>query len=238
VEIGLALAVGAAAFVLAGVPAPPRSHLPAVLFGVLLLAAVLAVTRVAGILYELPVGVVTILAFDWYFLPPLRALDAGTVLVLGLFLVMAVTVGAFATLAVRRPAGSEQARGVLAEEQAALRRAATLVARQPSPAEVFSAVTEEAGKLLHLDNAPLGVYEHDETATVVRPGACGARRSRSAGECRWKGTTSSSACPARNGRPVSTTTATPGVQSPGTPSPWGFAWRSGLRFWPGDGCGV
>ena len=46
-------------------------------FGLLLLAAVLAVARFAGILYGLPVGVVTILAFDWYFLPPLRALDAG-----------------------------------------------------------------------------------------------------------------------------------------------------------------
>lgn len=49
-------------------------------------------------------------------------------LVLGLFLVMAVIGGAFATPAVRRVAGSEQVRGVLAEEQAALRRAATLVA--------------------------------------------------------------------------------------------------------------
>ena len=59
---------------------------------------------------------------------------------------VAVIVGAFATQAVRRAAGSEQARGVLAEEQAALRRVATLVACQPSPAEVFAAVTEEAGK--------------------------------------------------------------------------------------------
>jgi hypothetical protein len=69
-----------------------------------------------------------------------------------------------------RPAGaamSEQARGVLADEQAALRRVATLVARQPSPAEVFAAVTEEAGKLPALDNAHLIVYERDETATVV-----------------------------------------------------------------------
>ena len=44
---------------------------------------------------------------------------------------------------------------------------ATLVARQPSPAEVFAAVTEETGKLLHLDSAHLMVYERDQTATVV-----------------------------------------------------------------------
>ena len=95
--------------------APPRDRTcPTALFGILLLLAVLAVARFAGILYALPVGVATILAFDWYFLPPLRNLDGATVLVLGLFLAMAVIVGAFATQAGRRAAGSEQARGVLA----------------------------------------------------------------------------------------------------------------------------
>ena len=54
-------------------------------------------------------GLVIILAFDWYFLPPLRKLDAATVLVLGLFLVMAVIVGAFAARAGSRAAGSEEA---------------------------------------------------------------------------------------------------------------------------------
>ena len=59
------------------------------------------------------------------------------------------------------------ARGLSADELAALHRVATLVARQPSQGEVFAAVTEEAGKLLHLDSAHLVVYEPDETATVV-----------------------------------------------------------------------
>jgi signal transduction histidine kinase len=168
VEIVLAVVVGVVAFVLAAVVSTAaRSHVPAVLFGLLLLLAVLAVARFAGILYALPVGVVTIEAFDWYFLPPLRALDGATVLVLGLFLAMAVTVGAVATQAGRRAARSEQARGVLADEQAALRRVATLVARQPSPAAVFAAVTEEAARLLQLDSAHLIVYERDQTATVI-----------------------------------------------------------------------
>jgi signal transduction histidine kinase/putative methionine-R-sulfoxide reductase with GAF domain len=168
VEIVLAVLVGVAAFVVAAVVSTAaRSHVPAVLLGLPLLLAVLAVARFAGILYALPVGVVTIEAFDWYFLPPLRNLDGATVLVLGLFLAMAVIVGAVATQAGRRAAGSEQARGVLAGEQAALRRVATLVAAQPSPAEVFAAVTEEAARLLSLDNAHLIVYEQDQTATVV-----------------------------------------------------------------------
>ncbi|MCW2908642.1 MAG: sensor kinase [Actinomycetia bacterium] len=168
VEIVQAVVAGVAAFVAAAaVSTAARSHVPAVLLGLLLLLAVLAVARFAGILYALPVGVVIIEAFDWYFLPPLRALDAATVLVLGLFLGMAIIVGVVATQAGRRAAGSEQARSVLADEQTALRRVATLVARQPSSAEVFAAVTEEAGKLLDLDSAHLVVYEPDETARVV-----------------------------------------------------------------------
>ncbi len=39
-------------------------------------------------------------------------------------------------------------RAGLAEEQAALRRVATLVAEQPPPQEVFTAVTEAVGPLL------------------------------------------------------------------------------------------
>ena len=84
---------------------------------------------------------------------------------------LAVVAGvAVATQAGRRAARSEQARGVLADEQAALWRVATLVARQPSPAEVFAAVTEETARtarLLHLDSAHLVAYGRDQTATVV-----------------------------------------------------------------------
>jgi signal transduction histidine kinase len=55
----------------------------------------------------------------------------------------------------------------LAEEQAALRRVATLVARGASPDEVFAAVVEEAGKLLPVNHADLGRYEPDGTVTFV-----------------------------------------------------------------------
>ena len=171
IEIVLAVVVGVAAFIAAAVVSTvARSHVPAVLLGLFFLLVVLAVARFAGILYALPVGAVTIEAFDWYFLPPLRNLDAATVFVLALFLAVSIIVGGFATQAGRRAAGSEQARGVLAEEQAALRRVATLVARQPSPAEVFAAVTEETARtarLLRIDSAHLIVYERDQAATVV-----------------------------------------------------------------------
>jgi PAS domain S-box-containing protein len=55
----------------------------------------------------------------------------------------------------------------LAEEQAALRRVATLVAREASPADVFAAVAEEVGRLLRVDHTALVRYESDATATLV-----------------------------------------------------------------------
>ncbi|HEX6448515.1 MAG TPA: GAF domain-containing protein [Trebonia sp.] len=53
-----------------------------------------------------------------------------------------------------------------AEEQAALRRVATLVARAAPPEQVFAAVTEEAGRLLATDVAILGRYAPDGTEAV------------------------------------------------------------------------
>ena len=55
----------------------------------------------------------------------------------------------------------------LAEEQAALRRVATLVARGVRPQEVFAAVAEEAGRLLPAGYAHLARYESDRTLTTV-----------------------------------------------------------------------
>ncbi|HEY4408382.1 MAG TPA: histidine kinase, partial [Acidimicrobiia bacterium] len=54
-----------------------------------------------------------------------------------------------------------------AEEQAALRRVATLVARAAPPEEVFGAVSAEAGQLLEVDFTVLSRYDADGTVTVV-----------------------------------------------------------------------
>ena len=55
----------------------------------------------------------------------------------------------------------------LAEEQAALRRVATLVAGETSAAEVFAAVAEEVGRLLRVEDTTIFRYEDDWSATVV-----------------------------------------------------------------------
>ena len=58
---------------------------------------------------------------------------------------------------------------VLAQEQAALRRVATLVARGVAPEEVFAAVTEEVGRLVPVEYAHLGRYESDGTTMTGVP---------------------------------------------------------------------
>jgi len=63
---------------------------------------------------------------------------------------------------------ADQARlGQLAEEQAALRRVATLVARGAAPEEVFTAVAGEVGQLFPVDQAALCRYEPDGALTFV-----------------------------------------------------------------------
>jgi signal transduction histidine kinase len=60
----------------------------------------------------------------------------------------------------------------LAEEQAALRRVATLVARGASPATVFDAVAAEMGALLQADGGvTMCRYEDDELTIVAHRGA-------------------------------------------------------------------
>ena len=55
----------------------------------------------------------------------------------------------------------------LAEEQAALRRVATLVARGTRPDEVFAAVANEVTRLLSADVANVIRYESDDTVTLM-----------------------------------------------------------------------
>jgi signal transduction histidine kinase len=61
----------------------------------------------------------------------------------------------------------EPAVRLLLEEQAALRRVATLVAVTAEPARVFLTVTEEVGRLLHAETANMVRYNHDGTAYVI-----------------------------------------------------------------------
>ncbi|MEY2477695.1 MAG: hypothetical protein QOG87_3010 [Actinomycetota bacterium] len=89
------------------------------------------------------------------------------------FVGIALLVGTAASVALTRrvhrqtfgfePAGLR----LLLEQQAALRRVATLVARGEAPTGVFDAVAAEVSKLLRAQSTNLFRYETDGTATVV-----------------------------------------------------------------------
>jgi signal transduction histidine kinase len=55
----------------------------------------------------------------------------------------------------------------LANEQAALRRVATLVAQERPPADVFTAVAEEVARVLRIEATMIYRYDADRTITVV-----------------------------------------------------------------------
>ncbi len=72
--------------------------------------------------------------------------------------------------AYRRREEAEESRDehrVLADQQAALRRIATLVARAVAPYEVFSAVSEELARCLGVTHASLVRYEADGSAVLL-----------------------------------------------------------------------
>ena len=71
------------------------------------------------------------------------------------------------TRAARRLAATEEAQRALADEQAALRRVATLVASEAAPSRVFEQVTEEVGRLLGLPGASVMQFDGGRVARVV-----------------------------------------------------------------------
>ena len=78
-------------------------------------------------------------------------------------------IAAFTELAATAIANAEsrEALAELADEQAALRRVATLVAQGTSPQDLFEAVAEEVGRLLPVESATMGRFESDDSVTTV-----------------------------------------------------------------------
>jgi PAS domain S-box-containing protein len=64
-------------------------------------------------------------------------------------------------------AASEARARALADEQAALRRVATLVAQRPSPDELFSAVAHEVAGIIEIPVVGVNRYEADGTFTIL-----------------------------------------------------------------------
>ena len=128
----------------------------------------------------------------------------------------------------------------LAEEQAALRRVATLVAKEASPAEVFAKVAEEVANLLGEVECALLRDEGDGTASTVA--ALGRRdvgplpgRHAPTGAT---ATASLRSCFAKDGRAGSTITPPSASPQPSGPVSTGSARRSVIRSWSVEASGA
>ena len=126
-----------------------------------------------------------------------------------------------------------------AEEQGALRRVATLVARAAPPEEVFAAVAAEAGQVLGADVTGISRYDQDGMAVAVGGWANTATPfpSLSVPGCASAGGTCCRWCSRRTGRRASTTLPTPQVRLP-LPARRASARWSARRSPSRAGCGA
>jgi signal transduction histidine kinase len=154
-----------------------RTNLPSQTL--LYLLAVVVVALVGGLLPALAAAVAAAVLLDHYFIPPLddfAVADRNNVVTLVAFVLVAGAASSVVGLAARRReaealaianAESREELRVLAEEQASLRRVATLVARGLPPAEVFAAVAQEVGHILGADSTTIARLDPDGATTFV-----------------------------------------------------------------------
>jgi signal transduction histidine kinase len=147
--------------------------------GVVYLLGVLVIAIGWGFWLAVASAVASAVAFDFFLIQPVWSLtvtDPRDWVALAVFLVVALLASTLANLA-RRAAEADQRRReaelaaelgrVVAEQQAALRRVATLVARGATSSEVFSAVVMELARCLGVYHAVLFRYELDDVAIPV-----------------------------------------------------------------------
>jgi signal transduction histidine kinase len=145
----------------------------------LYLLAVVVVALVGGLVPAVAAAVAAAALLAYYFIPPLHTFavaDPNEVVALVAFLLVAAAASTVVGVAARRreaeatataSAESREELRRLAEEQAALRRVATLVAHGAPQAEVLSALAQEVGRVLGADGTNILRLDPDGATTVV-----------------------------------------------------------------------
>jgi two-component system, OmpR family, sensor histidine kinase KdpD len=140
--------------VVTGVVFGLREVAPVLSLGVLYVFPVLAVAVLFGLAYALPVSVLSMLAFNWFFLPPthtLRLRESENWVALAVYLLTAILVSDLAARARRRAADAERREreaNVLARASAALLRAEDVQSQMRDIAsEAAGALGADAGRI-------------------------------------------------------------------------------------------
>ena len=147
-----------------------RSSLEVLSPASLYIFAVLPARALWGLVHAVPVALASMLTYAWLFLPPVHGFagkQEGHWFEMAVVACVLLGVSELAARARGRAGVSEEARGRLADEQASLRRVATLVARGVSPEEVFAAVAEEVAGIVGADTTSIVRKESDESVTLV-----------------------------------------------------------------------
>jgi K+-sensing histidine kinase KdpD len=145
-----------------------RPVAPVLSLGVLYVFAVLPVAVLWGLAYSLPVSVLSMLVFNFLFLPPLHTLalrDSANWVALAVYLVTAVVVSQLATLSRRRRAAALDA-----EVKTAVLRAVSHDLRSPLTAIAAASEVLEGGadRLSDAERAELVSSVRQETRRLVR----------------------------------------------------------------------
>jgi signal transduction histidine kinase len=152
---------------------------PGMAFGVVYLMGVLVISAGWGFGLAAMTSVASALAFDYFRQgrAGIVSIEPQDVVAIAIFLVVALAANTLAGLARARTLEADQRRReadvaaerarVLAEQQASLRRVATLVARGVASSEVFAAVARELARSLGVYNAALLRYDTDGASVLV-----------------------------------------------------------------------
>jgi signal transduction histidine kinase len=170
--VGIAIATAFIAAETVGVLLLKRL-VPMEAFETLYLLGVLVISTVWGLALAVTTSVASALTLAYFRHWPdvlSSPLELANAVVVTVFLVVALVANFVADLARARAVEADESRRearVLAEQQAALRRVATHVARGIHPTEIFTAVTAEMARCLRVGTASVHRYEAADGSFVV-----------------------------------------------------------------------
>jgi two-component system sensor histidine kinase KdpD len=167
--VGLLASIGSVVLVSAAIELL-HAYVPVLSLGVLYVFAVLPIAVAWGLGFAVAVSIASMLAFNWFFLPPKHTLqlrDGANWLALAVYLVTAVVVSALAARARRRQEDAEQRRreaAVLAEASGDLLRGVELTSELNKLADLAADALGVRAARIELGDAAAG---EDEDAVPV-----------------------------------------------------------------------